>query len=89
MSAVGDFLFGDDDDTPAQIIGGSNPVQAPAEDPGVVKARQQAEARAAVERVTSLQRQLKTETENKSKDIYGAKSLLGNLGQVSQRLGAG
>ena len=88
MSAVGDFLFGGDDDNVTQFIGASNPVQAQAEDPSVARARQQAEARAAVERVTALQRQLKTETES-NKGGFGSKSLLGNLGQVSQRLGAG
>jgi hypothetical protein len=88
MSAVGDFLFGDDDNS-TQIIQGAPQITAPTEDPGVARARQQAEARAAVERVTALQRQLKTETEGSQKDIFGSKSLLGNLGQVSQRLGAG
>ena len=92
MSAVGEFLFGDDDDdeVPQQLPGGGTTiVQAAPEDPGVARARQQAEARAAVERVTSLQRQLKTETEGRERDIYGARSLLGNLGTLSTRLGAG
>jgi hypothetical protein len=88
MSAVGDFLFGDDDEDQPQLPV-QNFITAPPEDPSVAKARQQAEARAAVERVTSLQRQLRTETEGREKDIYGSRSLLGNLGTLSTRLGAG
>lgn len=87
MSAVGDFLFGSDDEQPQ--LPTNVTVQAPPEDPGVARARQQAEARAAVERVTSLQRQLRTETEGREKDIYGSRSLLGSLGTLSTRLGAG
>jgi hypothetical protein len=55
----------------------------------VVRQRQIAEARAEAERIKATQSQLKVETEQRQADVTGARSLLGPLGTLTTRLGAG
>lgn len=72
----------------SSIFGGDTP-EAPKEDPNVVRARQMAEARAEAERIKSLQGNLKVQTETRQAGVTGASSLLGPLGTLTTRLGAG
>jgi hypothetical protein len=72
----------------SSIFGGDEP-EAPKEDPNVVRQRQIAEARAEAERIKSTQGQLKVETEKSQIAQMGASSLLGPLGTLTTRLGAG
>lgn len=74
----------------SSIFGGDEPApQAPQEDPAVVRARQLAEARAQADRIKATQGQLKVETETRQADVTGSRSLLGPMGTLSTRLGAG
>lgn len=55
----------------------------------MVLARQKAEARAQAEAIKSLQGNLKVQTETRQAGLTGASSLLGPLGTLTTRLGAG
>lgn len=76
MSGIFKSIFGGDEDKPK-------------EDPSVTLQRQLAEQRAQADRIRSAQSQLSVETETKRSDELGARSLLGPMGVLTTRLGAG
>lgn len=78
MSGIFDSLFG----------GGDNKGPSPEEQAAATQ-RQLAEQRAQADRIRSAQSQLTVETESNRSDELGARSLLGPLGALTTRLGAG
>lgn len=71
------------------LFGDDEPPPPPQEDPAVTQQRRLAEARAEQERVRSQQDELRVQTETRQASEFGSRSLLGSLGTLTTRLGAG
>jgi hypothetical protein len=83
MSGIVSAIFGDDEEpAPPPTL-----AQPPQEDPEAKRERERAEERARQERVRAIQEQLATETE--ARGALGTRTLLGDLGFRTTRLGAG